>query len=98
MTEPHDTTLKLLVFAGSSRVASLNYKLASLAARVAAANGAVVDLAALHDFDVPAYDGDDEAEDGIPTGAQALRQRLLANDASLVRKISPNTTPRCRAR
>lgn len=84
MTEPHDTTLKLLVFAGSSRAASLNYKLASLAARVAAANGAVVDLAALHDFDVPAYDGDDEAEDGIPTGAQALRQRLLANDAFLI--------------
>ena len=84
MTELPDNTLRLLVFAGSSRTGSLNHKLASLAARVAAANGAVVDLAALHEFDVPAYDGDDEAADGIPAGAQALRQRLLANDAFLI--------------
>ena len=84
MTELHDNTLKLLVFAGSSRAGSLNHKLASLAARVATANGAIVDLAQLHEFDVPAYDGDDEAEGGIPAGAQALRQRLLANDAFLI--------------
>ncbi len=84
MTESHDNTLKLLVFAGSNRSESLNYKLAALASRVAAANGAVVDLVALHEFDVPAYDGDDEAAGGIPPGAQALRQRLLANDAFLI--------------
>lgn len=38
----------------------------------------------MRDFDVPLYDGDVEAANGIPQGAQALRGRLLASDAFIV--------------
>ncbi len=78
------TTLKVLVFAASLRADSLNKKLASLAARVAERHGATVDLASMHDFDVPLYDGDVESTQGIPKGAEELRRRLLENDAFII--------------
>lgn len=81
---PSGRPLKVLVFAASRRAASLNRKLAALAARVATEQGAVVDLASFHDFDVPLYDGDLETAQGIPTGATALRDRLLASDAFVI--------------
>ena len=81
---PAPAGLKVLVFAASLRKDSLNRKLAALAARVAAAHGATVDHADPHDFDVPAYDGDVETEAGLPAGAQALRDRLLATDAFIL--------------
>jgi len=77
-------TLNVLVFAASLRAESLNHKLATLAARVATANGALVDLATMHDFDVPLYDGDLETAQGIPAGAKELLRRLTASDAFIV--------------
>lgn len=77
-------TLKVLIFSASRRAGSLNTQLAALAARVAAAHGATVDLASMHDFDVPVYDGDLEGKTGIPPGAQALQRRLLAADAFVI--------------
>jgi len=77
-------TLNVLVFAASLRAESLNHKLATLAARVATANGALVDLATMHDFDVPLYDGDLETAQGIPAGAKELLRRLTATDAFIV--------------
>jgi NAD(P)H-dependent FMN reductase len=74
----------VLVFAASLRKESVNRKLAALAARVAEQSGATVDLASMHDFDVPLYDGDHEASQGIPKGAQELQRRLLASDAFIV--------------
>lgn len=76
--------LDVLVFAASLRADSLNGKLAALAARVAEEAGANVDLASMRDFDVPLYDGDVEAGDGIPPGAQELRRRLVSSDAFIV--------------
>lgn len=76
--------LSVLVLSGSSRRESLNGQLAALAARVATEAGATVDLAAPHDFDVPGYDGDDEAASGIPAGAAEFRRRLLATDAFIL--------------
>jgi chromate reductase len=81
---PADTSLKVLVFAASLRAGSLNQKLATLAARTATASGAIVDRASMSDFDVPSYDGDVETASGIPVGAQALEQRLRANDAFII--------------
>jgi len=81
---PVDAQVKVLIFAASLRRDSLNQKLAALAARVAAAHGAKVDLAAMHDFDVPAYDGDVETADGIPVGAKELQKRMLASDAMII--------------
>jgi chromate reductase len=76
--------VKVLVFAASRRKESLNQKLATLAARIAGEHGATVDLASMRDFDVPLYDGDLEAAEGIPPGAQELRRRLEQNDAFIV--------------
>jgi chromate reductase, NAD(P)H dehydrogenase (quinone) len=76
--------LKVLVFAASLRVESLNRKLAALAAQVAEQKGAVVDLASMRDFDVPLYNGDVESLQGIPHGAQEFRRRLIDTDAFVI--------------
>ena len=83
VNQPTAPTLKVLVLGASLRADSLNSKLASLAARLAAQHGATVNLAAMHDFDVPLYDGDLEAQ-GIPDGAQAFCRRLTASDAFII--------------
>ncbi len=79
--------LRLLVFAASLRNASLNGRLATLAAQVAVEKGADVDRARMADFDCPSYDQDVELDQGIPDGARRLRERLLAADAFLI--VSP---------
>jgi NAD(P)H-dependent FMN reductase len=76
--------LRVLVFAASLRDGSLNRKLATLAARTAEGFGATVDLASMHEFDVPSYDGDLDAAQEYPAGAHELRKRLLDNDAFIV--------------
>jgi chromate reductase len=78
------TPLKVLVFAASLRAESLNRNLAALAAQVAAENGATVDHASLREFDVPSYDGDLEASQGIPNGAAEFKRRLEDCDAFIV--------------
>jgi NAD(P)H-dependent FMN reductase len=83
-TPPSPPILKVLVFAASLRTESLNRKLAALAARVAAENGATVDLASMRDFDVPSYDGDVDLAQGIPSGAKELQRRLAENDAFVI--------------
>src|SRR5262245_4305418 len=83
--------LKVLVFSASLREQSLNHKLAALAARAAAGAGAIVDLASMHEFDVPSYDGDVESAQGIPPGAGELRRRLLASDAFIIASPEYNT-------
>lgn len=84
MTTSPSPTIKVLVFGASLRADSLNRALADLAARVAEANGAVVDRASMHDFDVPMYDGDIEPSQGIPPGAREFQRRLLENDAFII--------------
>lgn len=77
--------IRLLVIAGSARTGSLNRKLAAAAAEAARQTGASVvvelDLRALA---LPVYDGDIEAGNGIPAGAQTLLDAVLACDAMLV--------------
>jgi chromate reductase len=71
-------TVRILVFSASLRDESLNTHLARLAARAAATAGATVDFASMREFDAPSFDGDREAAAGIPLGATALRDRLIA--------------------
>lgn len=81
-------TLKVLIFSASLRADSLNSQLAALAAGVARAHGATVNLASMHDFDVPVYDGDLEAKDGIPTRRRQSRSVGLARPAGASRRAS----------
>jgi NAD(P)H-dependent FMN reductase len=76
--------LQVLVFSASLRGGSLNTRLAGVAADTIERHGAEVDRASMRDFDAPPYDGDVEAGDGMPPGAQALRQRLQAASAFVI--------------
>jgi NAD(P)H-dependent FMN reductase len=73
--------VKVLVIAGSLRSGSLNHKLADLACRAVRDTGHQANHADLEKFVCPAYDGDDEAADGIPEGAKALQEALSTCDA-----------------
>ena len=80
-------TVKLLTFAGSARKASLNKKLARLAASEAEKLGATAQFIDLSDFDMPIYNGDLEAEKGVPENAQKLKKLIRDVDAVFV--VSP---------
>ncbi|MGW2067274.1 NADPH-dependent FMN reductase [Streptomyces sp. NPDC001953] len=84
---PTDTSpgpLRVLVFGGALRADSSNARLAALVARLISDTGAAVDLASMRDFDMPLYDGDTEAAEGLPPGALALRDRLDRSDAFVI--------------
>ena len=78
------STPRLLVFAGSLRAASLNKKLAMLAAAGARQAGAEVTHIDLRDYPLPIYDGDLEAASGIPANARALKDLFIAHQGFLI--------------
>ena len=75
---------RLLVFAGSVRRDSFNARLARFAAGEAGDAGAEATLLDLGDFDLPLYNGDLEAEEGLPPGAVRLKALFLAHDGFLI--------------
>lgn len=75
---------KILAFAGSLRAGSFNKKLLRIAARGAEAEGAAVTVIDLADYPMPVYDGDDEAEKGLPENAAKLKDLFLAHNALLI--------------
>ncbi len=77
-------TVKLLAFAASTRRDSFNRKLIAVAAQQAQALGAELTLIDLKDFPLPLYEGDLEAEQGMPASAQALLELLAAHDGLLL--------------
>ena len=97
MNESRDTRrVRVLIFAASLRRASLNRRLAELAAIVVEEHGGTADRAAMADFDCPSYDADVEGESGVPPGAQRLRDRLVAADAFLIASPEYNASiPGC---
>lgn len=78
---------KILILPASLRRASLNRKLAELAASILTSQGHTVDLAEMAEFDTPSYNGDVESAEGIPAGAKELHKRILENDAFII--VSP---------
>lgn len=87
LSQKQNVPLKFLVFSVSLRKDSLNTKLAKLAARKIEANGGVVDLAYMKDFDCPSYSQELEVEYDFPQGAQEFRKHILQNDAFII--VSP---------
>ena len=75
---------KILAFAGSTRTQSFNKKLVRVAADGARAAGAEVTEIDLRDYPMPLYDGDLEAESGLPGQARALRRVFLEHDGLLI--------------
>jgi chromate reductase len=80
MREP----VSFLVFSASLREGSLNTRLAALAAEAIRRNGGTVDARSMTEFDCPSYNADVQEREGFPAGAEALRDRLEANDAFVV--------------
>ena len=76
-------TRKLLIFAGSTRRASLNRQLAEAAARLARASGAAVTLLELADLNIPMYNADDEAN-GTPADVIKLKQLMFEHPAWII--------------
>jgi NAD(P)H-dependent FMN reductase len=76
--------IKLLAFAGSTRTESFNKNLVKIAAEGARAAGAEVTFIDLRDFPLPLYDGDLEAQDGLPENAKKLKQLMIAHHGFLV--------------
>lgn len=75
--------MKLLVFAGSTRQASYNRRLAAAASALARARGAEVTHLELGDFDVPMYNADLEAR-GTPPDVLRLKEIFHAHAGWIV--------------
>lgn len=75
--------MKLLVFAGSTRLNSYNRQLARVAANMARAAGAEVSHIELADFDIPLYNADLESR-GTPADVIRLKELMDAHPAWLI--------------
>lgn len=77
----------VLLICGSLRTGSYNRKLADLAVPLLEAAGARVEDVSLRDYPLPIYDGDIEAEEGVPGPAQALHAKFRAAQGVMI--VSP---------
>jgi NAD(P)H-dependent FMN reductase len=83
---------KIVFFAGSTRKASINKKLAKLAANIAEAAGAEVTVIDLKDYEMPFYNGDLEMEQGIPDNAKKLKQIFIEHDGFFIASPEYNSS------
>jgi chromate reductase, NAD(P)H dehydrogenase (quinone) len=70
---------KILVFAGSIRTGSFNARLAALATKQLALADVEVTRISLVDYALPLYDGDLEAQSGVPDNAVKLEHMFRAH-------------------
>jgi chromate reductase len=75
---------KILAFAGTTRTEAYNKKLIRVAAAAAREAGAEVTLIDLRDYPMPLYDGDLEANEGIPPVAMKFKELMLAHRGLLL--------------
>ena len=76
--------MKILMFSGSIRTASLNLRLITRAHEIAVELGHEVNLINLGDFDLPIYDGDQEDKDGLPDDVLRLKQMIAETDVLVI--------------
>ena len=74
MTTHPNPAVRVLIVPGSARRGSLNLQLARAAAALLRDDGAEVTLTDLRALALPVYDGDLEAEQGVPAGARTGTQ------------------------
>lgn len=77
-------TIRILAFAGSTRQASYNNRLVRIAERGAREAGAEVTHVDLRDYRLPVFDADEEAADGKPPSARALKQLMIGHHGFLI--------------
>ena len=76
--------MKILVMAGSARLGSIHRKLAREAVVELRAAGIDATFADLREYPMPIYDGDLEADGGLPAGAKALKELARASDGYVI--------------
>ncbi len=83
---------KVLVFAGSLRTESFNKRLARVAATAVGEAGGEVTLVDLRDFELPVYDGDLEARDGLPANALRFKELMKSHHAFAIASPEYNSS------
>ncbi|MDE1811914.1 MAG: NAD(P)H-dependent oxidoreductase [Thaumarchaeota archaeon] len=86
------TKLKILAFAGSTRVDSFNKKLVKIAAAGAIENSVDVTVIDLRDYTMPLYDGDLEQQQGLPSNARKLKDLMLLHQGFLISSPEYNSS------
>jgi len=76
--------VKLLVFAASHRKASVNRKLAKLAADLAARQGAKIDFCEYASLDMPLYDDETYHDQPMPEAAKLFVSKLAAVNGIII--------------
>ncbi len=84
MSQIQGGPIRVLIFAASLQSTSRNAALADLAARVVAENNGIAHLASMRDFDSPSFDADVDQAEGLPRGADRLREQLEDSDAFII--------------
>ncbi|MEP0392754.1 MAG: NAD(P)H-dependent oxidoreductase [Erythrobacter sp.] len=82
--------MRILAFAASNSSVSINQQLAQYAASLA--EGAVVEMLNIHDYEMPIYRYDREEESGIPQLAHDFLTKIGAADAVIVSFAEHNGT------
>jgi NAD(P)H-dependent FMN reductase len=78
------SSIRILAFAGSIRSGSFNRMLLKPAVEGARKEGAEVDVIDFKEFPFPLYDGDLEAQGGVPEVVVAAKKHFLACDGILI--------------
>jgi NAD(P)H-dependent FMN reductase len=81
MRTGEDVMATIVGLCGSMRRASFNLMLLRAAAELTP-DGSAIEIASIRD--IPLYDGDLEAEQGVPAPVQQLKDRIAASDALLL--------------
>jgi chromate reductase, NAD(P)H dehydrogenase (quinone) len=93
MSTAAQAPVRLLLIAGSARQGALSVRLRDAARRAADAAGVHTEVLDLRALALPVYDGDLEAAQGVPAGAQTLRDAIAAHDALLLATPEYNGFP-----
>lgn len=83
---------KILFLSGSTRKDSLNKALALAASKIAIDKGAEATFVDLRDYPMPLYDGDYEAENGLPETAKELKKLFVDHDAIFITSPEYNSS------
>lgn len=90
--------LRIAILCGSLRAQSYNRKLLALALPLLRQQGAETDEIDLRDGELPPYNGDVEAETGLPDSVWKLKARLAACQGVLIACPEYNTVCPVRSR
>lgn len=85
-------TVKILAFDGSGRKGSTNHQLLEIVAQGVKLAGGELTLINLRDYDIPLYDGDLEASEGLPEPVMELKKIFDAHQGFLIASPEYNGT------